>query len=352
MLFSNFFAGKQVSLILDQRRNMPRGSQLSDIEKHSILEMHKNHLSHREIAKKIKRSKTAVTNFLKDPLKYGTKKRPGRRRKIDERSKRHILRAASNRNVSCARLVAEMNLKASRWTVNRVISRSKVLKKKKKKRSPPLKKSHKDARLKWAKDHMTWNTEWQQVVWSDEKKFNLDGPDGFSYYWHDLRKEELIFSTRAQGGGSVMIWASFGWLGKSSICFIDGRMNSYGYREVLKNHLIDIGDKMGGTSWIFQQDNAPVHRSKVNVAWFKTQKINLLPWPSLSPDLNPIENLWGLLVRKVYAEGKQFQTKEQLKAAIVRSWEDITLDDLHKLVNSMPDRIFEAIKLHGAKTKY
>ena len=64
---------------------------------------------------------------------------------------------------------------------------------------------------------MTWNEEWRKVVWSDEKKFNLDGPDGFSYYWHDLRKEEEIFSSRAQGGGSIMIWASFGWGGKGSM---------------------------------------------------------------------------------------------------------------------------------------
>ncbi|CAF4303451.1 unnamed protein product, partial [Rotaria magnacalcarata] len=58
---------------------------------------------------------------------------------------------------------------------------------------------------------MTWNNEWHKAVWPDEKKINLDGPDGFSYYWHDLRKEEEIFSTRSLGGGSVMIWASFGW---------------------------------------------------------------------------------------------------------------------------------------------
>ncbi|CAF4559694.1 unnamed protein product, partial [Rotaria magnacalcarata] len=111
----------------------------------------------------------------------------------------------------------------------------------KKKHSPALTTAHKDLRLSWTKDHMIWNNEWHKVVWSDEKKFNLDGPDGFSYYWHDLRKEEEIFSTRPLGGGSVMIWASFGWGGKSSICFVDGRMNAKGYQEVLKKHLIDIG---------------------------------------------------------------------------------------------------------------
>ena len=37
------------------------------------------------------------------------------------------------------------------------------------------------------------------------KKFNLDGPDGLAYYWHDLRMEELTFSRRQQGGGSVMV---------------------------------------------------------------------------------------------------------------------------------------------------
>ena len=41
-----------------------------------------------------------------------------------------------------------------------------------------------------------------------------------------------------------MIWASFDWAEKSSICFVDGRMNSNGYREVLKNHLVDIGNSV------------------------------------------------------------------------------------------------------------
>lgn len=331
---------------------MPRGKQLTESEKNFILAFHKVKLSHRAIAKKINRSKTLVTNFLKDPLKYGSVKRTGRKKKVDERTKRLILRSASNQSVSCDHIARDLDLKVSRWSVYRVIQRSKILKRKKKKRSPALTKAHKDQRLKWAKDHMTWNKEWQKIVWSDEKKFNLDGPDGFSYYWHDLRKEEKIFSRRVQGGDSLMIWASFGWGGKSSICFVDGRMNSAGYREVLKNHLLDVGHIMGGSNWILQQDNAPVHRSKVNINWFQSQKIEVLPWPSLSPDLNPIENLWGILVRRVYSNGKQFHTKEQLKTAILKSWEEITPNELRSLVNSMPDRLFEVIKLNGAKTRY
>ncbi|CAF1011341.1 unnamed protein product, partial [Rotaria magnacalcarata] len=153
-------------------------------------------------------------------------------------------------------------------------------------------------------------------------------------------------------GGSVMIWASFGWGGKSSVCFVDGRMNAKGYREVLKKHLIDIGSCMGGSDWIFQQDNAPINRAKVNLAWFKSKKINVLPWPSLSPDLNPIENLCGILARKVYAGGKQFRTKKQLKTTIIKSWEEITIEQLRALVESMPERIFEVVKLNGAKTNY
>ena len=39
---------------------------------------------------------------------------------------------------------------------------------------------------------MSWEKEWYKIVFSDEKKFNLDGPDGYQYYYHDIRKEKKI----------------------------------------------------------------------------------------------------------------------------------------------------------------
>ena len=50
----------------------------------------------------------------------------------------------------------------------------------------------------------------------------------------------------------------------------------------VENHLVNIGKSIGGSDWIFQQDNARIHRSKVNITWSKFQKINVLPWSSLS----------------------------------------------------------------------
>jgi transposase len=331
---------------------MPRGPALTEYEIGQIDLLNQQGLSNRSIATKIKRSPRVVNNYLSNPVEYNKKKRSGRKSKLSARDRRGIIKKASNSSISCKKIIDDLCLKVSRWTINRALQDSEIFTSQKKKSSPALTEAHKQYRLEWSREHMTWNLEWQKMVWSDEKKFNLDGPDGFNYYWHDLRKEKCFSTKRNNGGGSVMIWASFGYFGKSEICFIDSRLNAKRYREILKNHLVDIGHLIGGSDWLFQQDNAPVHRAKANKPWFNRNKIKVIKWPSLSPDLNPIENLWGLLARRVYAEGKQFSSKEELKKAITREWSKITLKEIRDLIASMPDRVYDCIRLGGCKTKY
>lgn len=330
---------------------MPRAPQLSQREQGKIDALHEKGLSNRQIAKKLKRSSTAIDNYVRAPHLYGIKKRTGRKPILSDREKRHIVKTASNRQVSSSQIVDELCLKVSRWTVNRALNGSGVLKYQKKQSSPALKKAHKEARLDFAKQHMTWKSEWENVVWSDEKKFNLDGPDGFNYYWHDLRKDKVFSTRRAMGGGSVMVWSSFGIQGVSEINFIEGRLNAEGYVKIIKANLA-LMRELTPKELIFQQDNASIHTAKLTMKWFKDNKVNVLDWPALSPDLNPIENLWGYLVRAVYADSKVYSNKEELKKAIQLEWSKIEPDTLKALVDSMPDRIFQVINLNGAKTKY
>lgn len=140
--------------------------------------------------------------------------------------------------------------------------------------------------------------------------------------------------------------------GKSEIVFIDGRMNAQRYQEMLEAQLIGIGAQIGGQDWIFQQDNAPIHSAASTVNWFRRQNIPLMNWPSLSPDANPIENLWAILARKVYRDGRQFNNVVELKDAIREAWNSITVEDCRNLINSMPERIFEIILKKGASTRF
>jgi transposase len=207
-------------------------------------------------------------------------------------------------------------------------------------------------RVSWAKDMFRNNTNWDNIIFSDEKKFNLDGPDGFQYYWRHLDDEKESFFSRHSGGQSVMVWGCFSSHGLGDLAVVSGRMNSEKYCEMLGDYLLPFAHQFHVENIIFQQDNAPCHRARATIETLRDVGVTVLPGPALSPDLNPIENLWGILARRVYCDGRQFTSVDDLKRVIFEEWSKITMDYLKTLLKSMPDRCLQVVERKGAKTTY
>ena len=67
-------------------------------------------------------------------------------------------------------------------------------------------------------------SDWRTVVFTDEKKFNLDGPDGYHYYFHDLRKDKRFLNRRHSREGGVMVWGAITYYGTIDLEFQSAKM--------------------------------------------------------------------------------------------------------------------------------
>ncbi len=115
--------------------------------------------------------------------------------------------------------------------------------------------------------------------------------------------------------------------------------------------MLPSADKLyGDADFIFQQDLAHAHTAKGTKSWFNEDGVTVLDWPTNSPDLNPIENLWGIVKRK--KRDTRPNKADDLKAAIKATWASITPQQCQRRIASMPRRTDAVIHAKGGPTKY
>lgn len=254
--------------------------------------------------------------------------------------------------MTCSQAKSALRLEGSVTTIWRAIKSDSYLKYRKPLRKPKLSQLHKQRRMEFAEKYVDFGDKWLHVIFSDEKRFNLNGPDGLHSYWHDLRREPDIMPKRQNGGGGMMVWATTGYNGTTNLVFIERTMKSADYQDVLAlNLLLDAAD-LAGEDWIFGQDNAPPRTSKPTKAFFESNSVKLLDWPARSPHLNIIENVWGCLAQAVYRNGRQFESAAELRKAIEKEWDSMDHSLIHRLYDSIKSRLVEVIKKKGGNIHY
>ncbi len=215
---------------------------------------------------------------------------------------------------------------------------------------PLLNQRQRQKRLTWAVEKNNWTiAQWCKVLFSDESKFCISFGNQGPRVWR--KSGEAQNPCCLKFPQSVMIWAAMSSAGVGPLCFLKSTVNAAIYQEILEHFMLPSADKLyGDADFIFQQDLAPAHTAKGTKSWFNDHGVTVLDWPANSPDLNPIENLWSIIKRKM--RDTRPNNADELKATVKETWASIPPQQCHKLITSMPRRIEAVIKAKGAPTKY
>jgi transposase len=226
-------------------------------------------------------------------------------------------------------------------------------------KKPDLTRKQRFARRKFAKEHLSWTTEdWKRVMFSDETMICRIGHFGRKFYYKAPEDHRLLphqVQRRQQGGGGkILVWGCITYNGVGDACKFSGSVDSEMYVSALRDYVLASRDwnELDPATFIFQQDNAPIHTSHQAKEYLAEANIDVLEWPANSPDLNIIEDIWAYINRRLSTYRKDPRTLDELWERVQDIWTTIPIETIHNLYASLPRRMQMVYKNRGGNTRY
>ena len=215
---------------------------------------------------------------------------------------------------------------------------------------------HRAARLQWAQWHFRWGRQqWAQVLFSDESRFNLSHHDGGIRVFRrrgERFADNCLIERDRFGGGSVVVWGGIMRRRKTNLIVVQGILNTQCYiKQILQPEAVPFLQTHGLA--ILMHENARPHVARIcrQFLFLNRNNVNILPWPAVSPDMNPIEHIWDYLGRKVRTR-RNVHNRRDLENALIQELNNISNVVIRRCVRSMRGRLAACIDSRGGHTRY
>lgn len=322
---------------------------LTDKHKYEIIVLHERGYTNLSIAKELKINRRTVERWIKRYKKTNTvtrKSGSGRNNKTTEKEDDKMINLLRDNkyltSVDIQKKLESEGIKISERTIQNRI-KEKGYKYGKPPQQPLLTEKHKKGRVSWA--HKNLETDWKIILFSDETHITKGSNGQFRWYnKNDFNDVDFVVKHPFK----INIWGCIKFNGPNRIHIFEGTMDADKYMEILNRNILDIIVKENDV--IFQDDNDPRHRSRLIKEWKECCNITEYDWPSNSPDLNPMENVWNLL--KVKVNRVENKTIIELIKCIEDKWNEIDKETINNIIESMPNRIIEIIQNNGDYIHY
>jgi len=188
----------------------------------------------------------------------------------------------------------------------------------------------------------------EDILFSDEKMFGTNDV-GCPSEWVLQGNTPSVRQT-ARWCPTLHVWGMIGIGVKKMVILPKGAIDAAKYKlHCLQRVVVPTVEKLRAEGRVvtFMQDNARPHTAHANLNYLGSKLVKLLMWPARSPDLNPIENLWAWLQRKVSDRGPR--DEEELRQFVTAEWEAIPQSLIDEYVRSFQRRLAEVRRRKGRR---
>ena len=248
------------------------------------------------------------------------RRRPGRPRVTNSRTDRFITLTHLRRRFQTATRSARQYGISKQTVLHRLRQARQPIRPRRPYVGQVLTARHRAAHLQWTQRHFRWGRQqWARVLFSDEFRFNLSHHDGgiriFRRRGERFADNCLVERDRFEGG-SVMVWGGIMGRRKTNLIVVQGNLNAQGYiNQILQPEAVPFLQRHGPA--ILMHDNARPHVARICRQFLNRNNVNVLPWPAVSPDMNPIEHVRDYLGRKVRFRGNVHNLRDLENASSI-----------------------------------